>query len=299
MMNIGFLGSLLVAVGCFAGTPAELAGQKNTHAPQAKVVGPGVISMRKEPELGACLSADQRTIYFTRGDDIFMSHRSTSGWSESYVAPFCSDAFDGDPFLSQDERTLYFMSERPVPGSKSVDKQPANHWVVTRQSDGKWTEPKLIPPPVSDMGAVDGFVSLTDSGTMYFFSKRSGGQGSHDIYRSRQRDGQFLPPEPLPAPINTEFGDGHPFISPDERYLIFWSNRPGGYGKCDLYITFRNGDKWSEARNLGPRVNTEICDMTPHVTRDGTKLYFARIFKDGNRDLFVVEFDELLKSLQP
>ena len=298
-MRIGLLAPLIVAVTCLADTSGENAKRHDNDAPQAKVVGPGVVSMPNEPEFGACLSADQRTIYFTRGGDIFISNRGADGWSKPYVAPFCSSAFDGDPFLSQDETTLYFMSARPVPGSQSEEKQSPNHWVVTRKSDGKWGEPKLIAPPVSDMSAMDGFASLTDSGTMYFFSKRAGGKGSHDIYRSRQRDGSFLPPEPLPSPINTEFGDGHPYISPDERYLLFWSNRPGGYGKCDLYISFRSGDTWSQPQNLGPRVNTEICDMTPHVTRDGTKLYFARIFKDGNRDLFVVEFDVLLKSLQP
>ena len=65
------------------------------------------------------------------------------------------------------------------------------------------------------------------------------------------------------------------------------------------YFNLRRFRQIEVVRNLGPRVNTEICDMTPHVTRDGTKLYFARIFEDGDRDVIAIEFDELLKSLQP
>ncbi len=299
MTKTGCLALSIVAVFCFRGALGQDANRPHNSLPQARVLGPGVLSTPEHVEFGACLSADERTIYFTRGNDIFISRRSAVGWSKPYVAPFCSKAFDGDPFLNHDESAIYFMSERPVPGSEPLEPQPANNWVVTRQTDGDWSEPRLIPPPVNIVASVDGFASLTNDGTMYFFSTRDGGLGSHDIYRSRLRDGHRLPPELLPRPINTKFGDGHPYISPDERFLVFWSNRPGGHGKCDLYISFRNGNKWTQPRNLGPQVNTELCDMTPHVNRDGTRLYFARIFEDGNRDLFVIEFAELLKSLEP
>lgn len=81
--------------------------------------------------------------------------------------------------------------------------------------------------------------------------------------------------EPQPLPFNTnEFDDCHPALSFDGDKLYFASNRPGGYGGMDLYVSYRVGDTWSEPANLGAEVNTKGNDLFPFVHADNI-LYFA------------------------
>ncbi len=78
-----------------------------------------------------------------------------------------------------------------------------------------------------------------------------------------------------PLPFNQgEFNDGHPSISIDGDKLYFASDRPGGYGGYDLYVSFRVGDSWSEPVNLGESVNTKGNEVFPFIHADNT-LYFA------------------------
>lgn len=88
-------------------------------------------------------------------------------------------------------------------------------------------------------------------------------------------------PEPLPSPINLlNTFSGSPCLSADGRTLYFCSDRPGGYGKWDLWVATRSGrnHSWSEPVNLGPDVNTAAAEVMPSISADGLTLLFG----DGN-----------------
>ena len=90
----------------------------------------------------------------------------------------------------------------------------------------------------------------------------------------------YADPVILGPPISTEYNEVRPTIDPDERYLLFESNRPGGYGGTDIYIAFKNDDgTWSSPRNLGPTVNTPGVDDTPNISPDG-KYWFSSVNGD-------------------
>ena len=60
--------------------------------------------------------------------------------------------------------------------------------------------------------------------------------------------------------------------------MLFISNqRPEGFGSCDIYVSYTTGSAWGEPVNLGPNVNTELCELTPSLSPDGETLYFARV----------------------
>ena len=81
----------------------------------------------------------------------------------------------------------------------------------------------------------------------------------------------------VPAPINSEFGIGDTYVSPDESYMVFGSSRPPSLGSGDLFVSFRrDGGGWSEPAHLGETINTEDTDFCPMVTPDGKYLFFAR-----------------------
>lgn len=93
------------------------------------------------------------------------------------------------------------------------------------------------------------------------------------LYWSKKEGNTWSEPQPLPF-NNNEFDDCHPAISIDGDKLFFASNRPGGFGGMDLYVSYRVGDTWSEPINLGADINTRGNEVFPFIHADNT-LYFA------------------------
>lgn len=71
-----------------------------------------------------------------------------------------------------------------------------------------------------------------------------------------------------------EYSTAHPSLSADGQRLFFASNKPGGYGGMDIYVSYREGDRWGLPFNLGPEVNTAGNEIFPHISADN-RLYFA------------------------
>ena len=171
-----------------------------------------------------------------------------------------------------------------------------NIWRVRKATEG-WTEPSKLPPPVNSPD-LETYPSVTDDGTLYFFSHREDGLGGHDIYRSPQINGKHTTVENLGAPINTEYDELDPFIAPDESYLIYCSKTMDGYGEFDLYITFRKRDgTWTKPVNMGEGINSSAYDWVPKVTPDG-KYFFFNSTRTGNWDIYWVDAKRI-KNLKP
>jgi hypothetical protein len=102
----------------------------------------------------------------------------------------------------------------------------------------------------------------------------------HEHNRCRQRHfGQFSDwsePVNLGPVVNSEFNDQHPAISADGLSLYVTSDRPGGSGNFDIYVSHRASvnDEWGPPQNLGPIINTEFEDSVPTFSRDGHRMYF-------------------------
>ncbi len=108
----------------------------------------------------------------------------------------------------------------------------------------------------------------------YFAAAQPGDRSKvKDIYYSRRENGGWTRPQPLS--INSDARDAEPCLSDDGKTLIFASDRDGGFGGIDLYLSQKQSDgSWSEPKNLGDKVNTEQNDMSPYLDKNGT-LYFA------------------------
>ena len=238
-------------------------------------------------ELNAAFTPDGRILYYTKRTPklqlwvIVVSQLRHGQWSSPEIAPFSGQYSDFDPFISPDGRRLYFSSNRPV----EVTGRPRTDfdlWYVERTATG-WSEPRHLDAPVNSP-AQEFYPTVTKDGTLYFSSNRAGGAGGGDIYRVRFVDGRYAEPENLGDSINAATTEGDPYISPDEKYLIFVSyNRQGASGDGDLYISLRRDGHWSKAENLGPEINSSALDFCPVVSPDGKWLYFTseRGFADG------------------
>jgi len=160
-------------------------------------------------------------------------------------------------------------------------------WRAVKGPNG-WAEPVRLGSPVNTE-SFDSWPSLSRSEALYFFSTRDGGFGRLDLYRSALHDSEYLEVENLGSVINTEFNDHDPFIAPDESYLVWCSDRPGGLGENDLYVSYRMQDgAWATPRNLGEGINTPGDDTRPYVTTDGKYLFFNSTIS-GSRDIYWID----------
>jgi outer membrane protein OmpA-like peptidoglycan-associated protein len=119
--------------------------------------------------------------------------------------------------------------------------------------------------------------TMSPDGTfMIFSSRREGGLGDNDLWISYFTNGKWQPPENL-RNLNTSFQDHEPFLTYDGTALLFSSDRDGGYGAGDLYVSFRNGKDWSAPENMGPVINSENSEKMPSLSMDNHELFFSRI----------------------
>jgi serine/threonine protein kinase/Tol biopolymer transport system component len=138
---------------------------------------------------------------------------------------------------------------------------------------------------------VDCFSS--DGLELYVASFRPGGHGEADLWVLKRTSigAAWGAPENLGSVVNGPSGDGMVSLSVDGLTLYFTSERPGGYGLSDIYVTTRTtkNDPWGSAVNLRPPINSSASDMTPWESLDGLELYFSSFRPGGygSSDIYV------------
>jgi len=217
--------------------------------------------------------------------------RENNLWTQPKLVPFANMMENGDFVFAPDGKTLFFQSNTPVKGLES-DGRISNIWVIVRSKTG-WTTPEPLDFTINTKW-LDSFASATNDGTLYFFTRKPGGRGKSDLYKSKYSGGKYTEAINLGPQFNSEEHEWDPFIAPDESYLVFCSTKAGGYGSDDFYISFRskNGD-WSKPVNMGDKINSMGSDNRPYVTPDGNYFFFTST-KRGNRDIYWVDAKILL-----
>ncbi|NPD45206.1 MULTISPECIES: OmpA family protein [unclassified Lentimicrobium] len=139
------------------------------------------------------------------------------------------------------------------------------------------------------------FPTMTVDGKVLLYTRRLGAAGQHqqeDFYISMKRkDGSWYASQNMGKSINTQMNEGAATISADGNTLIFtaceqngnYGYGRNGYGSCDLFFTLKRGDKWTQAVNLGPPINSGSWESQPSLSADGETLYFVRGINRGTR----------------
>jgi len=271
--------AILFVLSCGGSGPLTLDGPYLGQTPPTlapEIFAPGLVSTGGQ-EMSIAFAPDGREVYLlVAGPGYSPRHMLHSRWSETgwgdfrEVEFFSPDRVDSYPFVAPDGR-VFFNSMRWYQGAP-MDRG-REIWFVDRTHDG-WTEPERI--AFSGGGPNTGtFPSVASNGNLYF-NARVGGAES-DIFVSRFVDGRYERPERMGDTVNSPAGDYHPFIAPDESYLLFDSVRDSSRaGSNDIYISYRDdAGTWSNAQNMGGSVNTDFSDLRPFVTADGKFLFFV------------------------
>jgi len=244
-----------------------------------EIFASGVVSTDKW-EFGGTFSPDKTEFYFTRKEDVYdsssiyhMKQEKEGGrWTVPRPAAVSGKYDDIEPMITVDARRLFFGSDRPLPTESQT--RSTDIWFMDWSKNG-WSEPHNAGPNINSPER-EFYVSATDKGTIYFAGT---GKGGGDIFRSRLDVGQYTPRERLGNNISTDAHETHPFIAPDESYLIFFSTPRGeGQNKKGLFICFRESDNtWTSPQFMGRVINGEHGAECPMVTPDGKYLFFSRL----------------------
>jgi len=236
-----------------------------------EVFGPDVITT-KHWETGAVFTPGMKEFYFVKGNTNLVSQYKNNRWSEPALSHKGYRSF-----ISPDGKIMHS-------GNK-----------YRKRTGVGWSEIKSLGSPFKDIPIMR--LSVSSKGTYYFDTRTKDGSGT--IRYSRLIDGKREKPRVLGKEINTGAWIAHPFIAPDESYLIWDAQKEGGYGNGDFYISFRQKDgSWGAAINMGDKINTELEEFFVRVTPDGKYLFFERVISPDNVDIYWVDA-QIIETLRP
>jgi len=217
---------------------------------------------------------NMKEFYFTRRSSkdgkwsLVVFKYENNQWHESIVGPRV-----GRPIFTPDGKTMHL----------------GKHY-MERTGTG-WSEIQSLGSFFADFRIMR--LMSSSNGTYYFDEATESGP----IRYSRLVDGKHEKPKA----VNIDFGDwnAHPFIAPDESYLLWDEQGENGYGGADLFISFRQeGGSWGAPINLGDTINTSANEGGATVTPDGKYLFFNRYISEENAGMYWVDA-QIIETLRP
>ena len=176
---------------------------------------------------------------------------------------FSLGSINDNPAVSFDGNSIVYTERRGI----------VNVIYYSRKERGNWQTPIEITNELI-AGEDCSTCALNSDGTELFLYKTDNYDGA--IYSSNYKDGFWTPIRKLNKNINTKFYESHAAISSDGKKLFFTSNREGGEGNLDIYVSEKDGlGEWGPAVNLGTTINTNYNEDTPFITQDGNYLFFS------------------------
>ncbi len=263
-------------------------------------------------ELNPVISPDGRTLYFGRkshpanrfgvkgsetiagSQDIWFSEKVGNAWS---TARRLSDILNRDQYntilsISPDGQTI-LLKGAYVNGSYIT-----RGFSLANKTAGGWTVPQKIDIPGYEQMSKGkneyGYLTMDGKAILLAFSRKKNSEDD-DIYVSFLENGKWTRPMDLGDGINSKYSETTPFLSADGKTLYFSSDRPGGQGSQDIYMTRRLDDTWQNWRkpqNLGPPVNSDEYDAYYSISAKGDYAYFMSGKGSlGKKDIFRLALD--------
>lgn len=256
----------------------------------------------KAIEYAPSFSPSGSEIYFSKSNDkwgkgtikssIYFSVKKNQKWSKPKLASFSGQYDDSAPHITNNGKTLYFISQRPYDGIQQVSQ---DIWKVERNGNNKWGTPIRLDSPINS--SQNEYCIKTDKySNLYFASDRNMGYGQGDLYIVKKINNTYSSPINLGNSLNTEKGEWNLEVNKEGNMIIFEASERAEnlspYG--DLYISFKLGDDWSFPQNI-QEINTTGSDLYPELIEDDNILYFSSSdsLESTRTNIYSVEFGHI------
>ena len=280
---------------------------------QSKPENVGTAINSEYSELNPVVAPDGKTLYFGRkshpankygtqgsesvagSQDIWYSERVGDVWSSARRMP---DVLNRDQYntilsVSPDGQTIL------VKGSYVQGVYESRGFSMAKKVPGGWSIPEKINIPAYDRLSKGkneyAYLSMDGNTLLLAFSEKRNSDWD-DLFVSFLQQGQWSKPANLGSDINTEFSETTPFLAADGKTLYFSSDRPGGQGSHDIYMSKRLDNAWTSWRkpvNIGPPVNTDAYDAYYSLAAKGDYAYFLSSNGGaGKKDIFRIKIEQ-------
>jgi len=202
------------------------------------------------------------------------------------------------PVLTADQQQLIFT--RRMGGGPGDDEDLV---ISKKDGRGRWLVPESISKNInSDLN--EGTSTISADGRKLIFTSCVGrqGYGSCDLYQSVRVGHEWTKPINLGPNVNSSEWESQPSLSADGRTLYFISDRRGGMGRRDIWVSLLNEKgEWTKAKNIGKPINTIYDEISPFIHVNNRVLYFASngLVGFGGYDLFFSEKDSAARWTDP
>lgn len=261
------------------------AGIAGAQAPEQHVFGADVVSQMGRYEFRVASDPQTGQVFYSYFEPGRLYGIGIAGERDGIFTnletPPVLQQFDGvavlEPSFSVDGKILVFNANQTPDEASRFDV-----WMSRRQN-GDWQPAERLPDGLNS-SAAEWYPSLAASGVLYLGSERPGGLGGIDLYRSDGALGEATSLVNLGEPVNSGAEDFDAYIDPLERFMIFISNRDGGFGSTDLYIALPDdAGNWSRLAHVGAPFNDSgNAPGAPMVSADG--LWFLATVSEGVPD---------------
>ena len=187
-------------------------------------------------------------------------------------------------YVSPDDDHCFFVRRTPELNPKEPNAEPVlreRFMKARRLTETSFDEGEPMPSPFNSEKSNQGSCTISIDNKQLFFAmnaKSNQSQGNVDLFYSSRTDSAWSEIKNLGALVNDAvYWDSQPSLSPDGNQLFFASNRPGGMGGIDLYVSNKQAltGIWGKPQNLGSPINSAGDEKTPFIHPDGESFYFS------------------------
>lgn len=271
LLKLFFLYSIIfIYIGCTKKENISLYLGQEPPGATPKLFAPGIVSTEEHHEFSCTFSPDGREFYFNRNMQIMVCIWKDNNWTSPKPVEFTDNYRAHEPYITHDNKYLYFGSMRPNPDFPD-EEQPYGIWRVERTGHG-WSDPSYIGFGMYVTMANNNIIYLTD-----IRGKTHYEQGIAKTILINDHFGEIIRQKGgVVNPAQDRRPGRHPFIAPDESFIIFDSYEKETGKKAKLFICFKESDgNWGNAIKLTDKINKGNSAIAAYISPDGKYLFFS------------------------
>jgi outer membrane protein OmpA-like peptidoglycan-associated protein len=234
-------------------------------------------------------------------------YKNPKPFTPAPVSDICTANDEYLAIITPDNTQCWYIRTQPYNKRDAVfnsDKMVEVMTMSERQPNGSFSKGNMLPPPFNRNPNEGGPTLTIDNKHLVYTITMAGKEGDNtDLYTTDLINGEWTEIRPLGDKVNDpKYWDSQPSMSSDGKTLYFVSDRPGGLGGTDVYVTRKGANgEWGIPENVGAPINTPGNERSPFIHSDSQTLYFSSdgLPGVGGLDIFFVRKDDKGKWLEP